>query len=593
MSKKDVIAREFLHSTKLNTRSGTTIVISERLYHPDGTATPNLRTMHDPKRTYYIAKPQYRTNTIKRELIDISHTEQYTVPDSQMFVDAWSKLMFGTPKANMIVNPGVARRQVLASPYVYGVDVDIQVLIKHKYIREFDATGVNPLPPTNGFLDIERDVDTGVISIITYTHENVIHIAYLSQYGKGLRPHHVEKLFFETLDAPFDKYAETKADSPLLARYSAMPDSRLKTFFERQNEKHPDRKNLRIKFEPIIKEFDNEGELIQWIFGRVHHCKTSFVGVWNIDYDIPSITDRLLANGCDPSKVFCNPDLPDYIRRHNYELDKITADRDNAHISDYWHWLHCPGYTQFYDAMALYARLRKIEAKLPSYALDAVLVREGFLGKLDGGGHGPDWHRHMSHNEFPRYVMYGAVDCMDLQVMEWTNTDVETMLVLCGATHLAKYGRETRKSVDNLFVVMREKGFILGSCTGSLSNPWDKYLGAQGGAVLSPNRMNRSGLRPFVDCPQITTKIYACVNDIDLSAQYPTASIVLNICKETKIFTPVIMYGDHLKVTGQPAVEVFFTGAINRRTESVRLAKSHFNLPGFEEIEKICEADGW
>ena len=587
----EVIAREFLHSTKVETPSGNHVVVSERHYLKDGSTKPVITVHKDPKRQFYIAKPQYRTNTIKRELIPIAHTDVFNTTDSQLFVDAWRVLNRESPRGNMEIAPARARKEVLKSPYVYGVDIDVQALIKYRYMQQFEASKVIPKPPTSGFLDIERDIDTGVIPLITYSHENIVFIAYLNSYGKGLTPDQIEKEFYSLLDPLVDRSADEKP--MLMPRYNARPDDRIIAAMKKNLEKHPERKDLRICFVPVVKAFDNEGELICWIWSMIHQCKTSFVGVWNIDFDIPSISERLRVNGFDPEKVFPSPELPALLQEARYEFDKMTADKANAHISDYWHWLHTPGYTQFYDAMALYAKLRKIEAKMPSYALDAVLKREGFAGKLTGGGHGQDWHRMMVNTQFLRYTMYGCVDVMAIQLMEWANTDIATMLTLCGCTHLSKYSRETRKAIDNFYTVWRDKGYILGSCSGDMSNDWDKYLGALGGAVLSPNRMNRSGLRLFRDAPQVVTKVYGPADDIDLSAQYPTAGIVMNICKETKVFTPVMLYGDWIKIKGQPAVELFFTGVINRKTESSRTARTFFNMPSFSEVDAICASEGW
>src|SRR6202012_2090118 len=36
-----------------------------------------------------------------------------------------------------------------------------------------------------------------------------------------------------------------------------------------------------------------EFELIQWILARMHENKTSLVGVWNVDYDVPAILQAI------------------------------------------------------------------------------------------------------------------------------------------------------------------------------------------------------------------------------------------------------------------------------------------------------------
>ena len=92
---------------------------------------------------------------------------------------------------------------------------------------------------------------------------------------------------------------------------------------------------------------EKEDEMIKWIFSKIHEHKTDFIGVWNINHDIPHIIKRLEALGCDPGDVMAHPDLPHNLRFVTYEYDKSDLD----HFTDRWDWAVVAGYSQFIDAM--------------------------------------------------------------------------------------------------------------------------------------------------------------------------------------------------------------------------------------------------
>lgn len=564
---KSLKAREFLHSCKLRTKDGVAVVISELLHFDDGSKEPHLRYLDNPNRPFYITKPGFRDHSDKKEFEDINKLDKYTAPDGDMWKHIY-KILNDKRTLPRQVDVGALRE----NPYVYLADQDVQVFIKHAYRKAFEASGVVSSPPSVGFFDIERTIDTGELCVISVTHENKI---YTGIYNKFCHKPDGSKIDLEQITQMYEQYVV-----PVI---------------EKEVESHPTIKAAgRFPIIPHFKFFDSELDMLRWVLSKYHESKTSFIGVWNIDFDIPRILQLLEKEGVAPEDLFVHPDVPAKYRKVHYAFDKQTAEKPNAHIADYWHWFYTPGYTQFLDSMALFAKIRKGGQKEVSYSLDAILKKNGFGGKLkfDHLKHlddvsREDWHRLMVKDHFAEYILYNMIDVIALQLMEWYLNDIGSMTVLSDNTPIDKYSKETRKLVTDYATRWIDKGYALGVSKPDMTQPWDRYYPAIGGAVLSPNRITDIGIRPFTDYPSDVTRVHAFVNDVDFSSIYPSVTNVFNISKDTKLYTVVGIKGDQVTRKGYEAVEVFFASIRNQREECMRIAKDYYDLPGFEEMEML------
>lgn len=568
---KPLKVREFLHSCKVPIKNGTAVVISEILHYEDGTKVPNVRYLDNPKRPFYITKSGFRNHTDKKEFEDIRKLDKYQAPDSDMWKQIY-KIINNTRTAPMRLDI----RTLKENPYIYLADQDVQVFIKHSYRKAFSESGVQSTPPTVGFFDIERTIDTGELCVLSVTHENKI---YTGIYRKFCKKPDGTEIDLNTITKMYEKYI-----TPVI---------------EKEVETHPTINVVgRFPITPEFKFFDSEMEMLRWVLSKYHENKTSFIGVWNIDFDIPRILQLLQKEGVAPEDLFIHPEVPSQYRKVHYAFDKQTADKANAHIADYWHWFHTPGYTQFLDSMALFAKIRKGGQKEVSYSLDAILKKNGFGGKLkfDHLSHldnvsREDWHRIMVKDHFAEYILYNMIDVIALQLMEWYLNDINSMNILSDNTPIEKYSKETRKLVTDYATRWIDKGYALGVSKSNMLNPWDKYYPAVGGAVLSLNKVADIGIKPFYDYQSATTRVHVFVNDEDFSSIYPTAINAFNISKDTKLFTVVGIIGDWVKYSGYEAVEIYFSSIRNQKEECIRIGKDFYNLPGFEEMELLIEKE--
>lgn len=561
------IGREFLHSCKVPLRDGTGVTISEYLHYPDGRRVPHVRYLDNPPRPFYITKPEYRDHPDKKEFEMVSKLDRYMAPDRDLTKEI-TKILSGKRHAPFRGDPNIIK----TSPYVYLADQDIQVFIKHSYRKAFEKSGVKPTPPSTGFFDIENTIDTNELCVMSVTHENKIYTGILRKFCK------------KEDGTPFD-----------LDFIQTMYETYVVPVIKKEVESHP-KIDVPGRF-PIIPEFaffDTEIDMLRWVTGKYHENKTAFIGVWNINYDIPNLLKFLQREGVAPSDIFVHPDVPAPYRHVAYQFDEQTANNKekHPHPTDFWHWFHTPGYTQFLDSMALYARNRKASIKETSYGLDSILKKHGFGGKLKfdhlsylDDVSKEDWHRQMVEKHFAEYILYNMVDVIALQLLEWLNNDIGSMSILAENTPIAKYSKETRKLVTDYATRWLDRGFALGCSRREMSNDWDKYYPAVGGAVLSPNRIVDIGLQPFRDYLLRTTRLHAFVGDVDFSSIYPNAARAFNISKDTKLFTAIGIVGDWVKYKNPLSVEVFFASVRNQREECMRLATNYYNLPGFQEME--------
>ena len=573
-----VIGRSFVHSgvARDKTRGTEAVVIHETLYYEDGKTEPNLRVFNNPEISFWVTKPQFRNHTDKKEREELAKLDQYICKTSELEREVFKVLNGYYPKGH------VSRDQILSSPFIYGVGIDIQTRIKARYRDDFEKTGLTPAPATVGFLDIERSLlesNLNEITIINYTHENKLYTAIL------------ENSFYH-MDDNGNRRKATVEDVEKLSTETLNP------IIDRMFTENEDLSTMKGKLPIDVTYYvgKTELDLITWIFDRVHENKTAFVGIWNMDFDVPAIIDVIERNDKDPADFFCPPSLQPAFKSARYKKDK----KQGAHLTDKWHWMFSTGWTQFYDATPLYAKLRVVKGKEARYTLDYILQINNIDGKLKfhhlkgvENLSGADWHRKMSSRYFLEYVVYGQYDVLGLQFLEWQNRDVQSMILLSDVTPVAKFPRQTVKVQDTLHTDWIKKGWVLGTPSSDMTEDYDEEISADGGAVLSALRMDRNGLFAIRECSKLRTQLHCFVNDVDFSGMYPNTAQAANISKETKVSTALNIVSPTVQQYFQPveAVEAFFGYLACPHANAYTIGKQFFSFPTFDELEETFERE--
>lgn len=601
----------------------------------------------NPEISVYVTKPQFRTNTIKKECELKSHCDQYRTTLLRLNDTLYNAI--NNPGRNRPVYGFIPPKKLLSNPYVYGADIDYGVHLKYAYNRA--NGGRSPSSYNVGHLDIETDVnDTEQIILITFMNgDGRTFVGVLKEFYQSFHPTtdqkvvagrnyavkkpHTKNTYISLYDllgcnptpgTSLESLRSTVAvclrkmnpkwninaeNVAIYARQEHTIDEArahwVKTEREFRDKLEPKKvQPMYDKMNPLdihFELFDKEVDLIKWIFDRIHECKPDFCTIWNIAFDIPYILDRLRFRGVDPKDVFCHPDVPKQWQICEFKLDKGKKD---SHITDLWSWLKCTDYTCFLDGMCLYGRLRKAKGRDSSYKLNDIGTKEIGAGKLEfGDGEG---HSTMQSDHPVEYTVYNIVDVLILRVMEAKNNDVRNLVMLSDASTLDEFHHESVKLKNSFYVYLDGIGKIPGSVGDPLEHPWDKYIHNKGGAVLDPERS-------VGHCPGVTVPCLDETDDIgrqarfvldeDVTAMYPSADQAFNITRETKLAT--VLNIDNTRRAGKKVdieqikfdpkevpglrnydVPSFFVNAIYTEANAISVGK-YFGLPSFDGVDKF------
>lgn len=569
------LGSQFIHSCYVRTTmdGGDALTISELTHFSDDTARPSLRLIKKPKRTFYMAKPETRNYDEKREIEHVQNLDKFVVENSELGNAIYKQLNNGRDPTGF-----VRFNELLDSPYVYGADVGIETLCKHAYQQNMQKRGLTPKSFTTGFLDIEKRIGYGdnqdaEITLITYTHMNKVYTAIL------------DNAFYKRTED--GKYV--KGDIKELEAYSRSVLDPITDDILKKNKTVAEAAKGFLPFQFHYYVGKKEIDLIRWIFFHIHRNKTSFVGIWNMNYDLPEIMKVIKKEGLNPEDIFAYPGIHPGYRYAHYQFD----DKKVANPVDKWHWMHSTSFTQFTDSMAIYAKLRTVIGKEPNYKLDTILAKNNVTGKLfkdieeTKGLSSTEWHRYMTKNRFYDYIIYNQFDSLSMVFMELQNGDHNSMVLLSGVTPVSKYPRQTRKVADTLYTDWLDQGYVLGCAGSNMRGPYDSEMIAQGGAVLSPTRVDQAGLFAIDEFPRFRTQLHPFVNDVDFTGMYPNCCQASNVSKETKLSTVLYITGESVqhKYTPQQAVEVYFSYMTSPIENGMRIGKEIFGLPGFDELD--------
>jgi hypothetical protein len=543
---------EPIHSCHTKTDSGDAIVIKVHRHNLETKEiTPELKVVQNPSRSFYITKPQFRTHKYKREWERLDRLDRYIVKNHDLEIEL-DKALNGYTRGNPRL------RQLCNSPYVYGADIDIQVLVKRSMQDEFKKSKLPISKITTGFLDIEASMlsdDHGMINLISVTHENKVYTAILDK-------------FFYRIDPITNKRIKGNIDEL---------DTFCKGIFKEYIDKYG------FTFEYYVGE--NQLDLVKWILSKIHENKTDFIGIWNLSYDIKQILSKIEECQIHPKDIFS----PSFIAKHTRYTEYKEDTKEVDHFTLKWHMLNSTNHAQFIDSMCLYSILRIVKGKETEYGLNFILINEGIGGKLTFKDEDPkleklskqDWHRYMQPNKFYEYIAYNQWDTMSLQILEWKNHDITAMTSLIKASHVSSYNKTTRRVTDSLHFFCLEKDLILSTAGSNMLTEFDKLLTKSGGAVAKPENTFELGMKIFSDAPNITTYITAHCADSDYSGLYPNNTASCNISRETNISTAVLIEG-----MDAIATQKYHSLLINLPTNSVQIGMQYLELGGYEDVEE-------
>ena len=545
--------RFYIHSTHCKTKdndsSKDAVVVKEKILvkNDDGTEkwVDHLNIIRDPVRPFWITKPQFRDHHYKKEFEHISRLDQYICHDSELQyklaqalgLPAWQKYK--------------SIRELCTSPYVYGADISTETLIRQKYSDRLPKGYVPKL--TKGAFDIENEVrGEGRINVLTFIHEHTIYTAALKEYCR-------------IYDKANDKFTPATTEDCLKVIHEVIGSELVKH-----------------KFDLVFTIHESELDLIRWIFEKIHECKTDFIGIWNMGYDIPKILDRIEKLGGDPVDIMVPKEIPPEYRYVYWKEDGAKRD----HFTDKWHWMSITGYSQFIDSMCLYARLRKVYGRDSSYSLDYISNKELGQGKLHFGEITNHWHAQTY--EFLTYIAYNINDVLIMMLMEWKNNDIDAIYGLCGYSLMAQFASQTTQVQNESYhygKTQKDDPRLPASIGRAMYNEWDSQFMKAGGTVLPPDKAVGVGVKALKGVNH-TTQVSVATNDLDVSSMYPSTISAFNISKETQLAASLSINGFKPE-----ALELYFSAITRPDLNAAEICSIFYGLPNYEQLEEEFEKE--
>lgn len=492
--------------------------VREDITYTDGTQEPNCYFAEDYKRPVFVTKEAHRNHKDKKEFEYRENLNSQMTTQSDM--ERVAGAMLGHAEMQRV------KGEVKNSPYLYGYDITSTSLIKFTSMKKTD--NIQSAYSVAAF-DIETNPETQEILLATVAYRNKVHTSILRKFI-GMIPNIVEQI------------------KKAIAHYI------------------PDYANLEYTFSVC----DGEVDLIKDNFRVINQWKPAFLAIWNMDFDIPKILERLEYYGVRPTEVLCDPMIPNKYRYCRYKQGlkkKITASGVKKPINPslQWHSLIVTAPYYVIDSMCVYRQLRMGGQEETSYSLDAILKKEGIGGKLKfepaNEYSGLKWHLFLQEKFPVEYIVYNIYDCLGMLELDKKLKDLQfTLPSFAGMTDFMKFNSQVRKITDAVFLFGLDHQRIIGTVPklekydaeeisevpdelldsddddDDDENDPSKYntLDLKGWIQLLPqNLLVHDGLQCIEEYPNAVTNLRGLTCDLDATSSYPSCTLVGNVSKET------------------------------------------------------------
>lgn len=541
---------------KLTTTDDDIHVVKEYVTEDDGSnRRVNLRVIKNFQRSFWITKPHLRNHKQKKESESMDRLNKFTSNQRNLHKAIATRL------DDFKISRPKSLRDVSISPYVYGTDVDSRAIIKKMYLDKY-PTAVTPYSVAT--LDIEIDIDTRELLLITVAFQNEIYVCIHKDFIKG-RSNAIQELKYL-----YDKY---------------IPKTELN-------------KNMVPTFEVL----DNELDIVKAAMNKLHTWKSDFVAIWNINFDIPYIVSICKKYGVDPKDIFSDPDIPEEYRYFEYKQGsnrRVTASGVPKLIppEEQWHIVTTPSSFYWIDAMCCYWFVRVGGKKVPGgYSLDNILTKVlgsefkklKFEDTERGNVVGVDWHKYMTSNKPLEYIIYNVWDTISMLELDNKTKDLSVSInALCGISSFDIFNSGPKKIIDAIhFFYLDNERVLSTKAAPSFTDDEDEgsdLLGLSGWIMILDAEAMKDNKGYFIkEDPKATTNIRFATFDYDAVSSYPSNTRAANVSRDTTSRELMSIEGVSMDIAKLQNINLFF-GYIN----SLSYCKNMFNFPTLQEIDKI------
>lgn len=470
--------------------------VKEKVTYTDNTIENRLKVIKNYERPYWITKEVYRKHKQKKEQELIDRCYAFKTTETKLWYSIAQKLG-GSYRGC------TTRMQVANNPYIYGCDVNSRVFLKKEYMDKYPDTFSKYEVAA---LDIETDIDTDIINMVSLAFKDSVYTVILKDY--------VSKI--------------------------GNFDTRLRTCFASSIPIQ----NIKMSYTLV----DTEIDLLRTIMTKAHELKPDFLAVWNIDFEMTKFIELCKRENVDIADIMSDPSLPKELRYFKYKKGadfRVTASgqRKPYEPREKWNVVYAPSSFHWIDPMTVYNYIRAGGKKVPTgYGLDSILGFE--LGKefkklkfdyLNTDGlTSAEWHRFMSNGHKVEYIVYNQWDVLSMLELDKKIQDLCVKLpVLSGINPFDIFNSNPKKLVNLGLFTYIDSGYVIGTCGKDIEA--NETLGLSGWIVtLQNNLLNPSyGKKCILENTELETNIRTHVCDSDQTSGYPSNTSAANVSKET------------------------------------------------------------
>lgn len=445
------------------------------IVYKDKHGNKSLVTIPKPKQEIFFTKPEYRhlwsltRDSVKRDMVfPVEVPPQKIVsaihdqlkdedtPYSQYYRDLY-KQSYDTNNSRM-------RKELHKYPHVFMSDLSITDSYILNLCTQYNTKGVHKVKKS--FMDIETDIyglsdaDTKI-----FNKDKINAITFVTSFDPFNKEENSDKKHvFTFLLRDYSIYTQQEEFEKDIESFKVECKERFNNIPLTVNGKEIMHKS---DFEFHFLFFDSEGDLLTNFYSIVNAVTPDTMAIWNIEFDIPKIYNRMIMNGIDPIQAMSHPQYPKEARFLEMNIDRrgfVTFSNRKTNIKSSNLFLHV-------DQMLLYAGMTKGAKSIPDYSLDTVLgIEIGYQkDKFENGITIRNVHR----KDYKKFVLYSINDTISQEVLDFytshTNTAFkDTQTAGCPLEYTTKPTMYTRNYYH--LCKIRDFGMIPGN------NPNTDYL---------------------------------------------------------------------------------------------------------------------
>ena len=185
--------------------------------------------------------------------------------------------------------------------------------------------------------------------------------------------------------------------------------------------------------------YDSEIQCIRDFFNCVNILQPDFVLAWNMQFDTPTLLERIKVNGYKPEDIVCHKDFKnpvcEYVIDHNH-YNEYEERGDYSNISGYSAWV-CQ--------MIQFASRRKGQSAIENFKID-------YIGEIICGVKKLDYShicsniKHFPRANFKMFVLYNIIDTIVQKCIEERVKDID-YLFTNAVMFNTRYSKTHRQSI--------------------------------------------------------------------------------------------------------------------------------------------------